>query len=305
MQPLIATVLEHSAAARARLEGLEERERVAFAARLEKLYDAGRDAWPELEVSDGAFGRAVAAHVRDDGPLAPDELHAADFFLATACAEGVPGAISALGRDFLSQIPSYIARVCGPSDRDGIDDVTQTIAERLVVSDGERSPKIAEYAGRGPLGGWLRVLSVRMALNLKRGAPRPASTDEAAIVVDGVDPELDHFKWRYRDAFKAAFEAAFDALDDDQRALLRLHASGTHRGEDIAKILGVERSTVMRRLARARDVLFDSTKARLTSDLGVSTREFESIARAVHSQIELTLSRVLAPRPSGIADGVS
>ena len=101
---------------------------------------------------------------------------------------------------------------------------------------------------------------------------------------------------KYRDELEVAFEAAFATLDDEQRLLLRLHSSGTHRGEDIAKILGVDRSTAVRRLARARELLLTSTKSLMTAKLGISPTEFDSIARAVYSQIELTLSRVLAPR---------
>jgi RNA polymerase sigma-70 factor, ECF subfamily len=294
---LTATLVEHSAVARDRLARASEAERDDLEARLRRHYDAGRSVWPDVDLSEADFARALAAHVTPDGPLVPEDLHASDFFLAAACAAGVRGAIALLARDFLSRVPGYIARVSRPSDRDTPDDVAQAIAERVVVSDGARPGRISEYSGRGPLGGWLRVLSVRMALNAKRGGRPAASFDDAATAHAGFDPELDHFRWRYRETFKSAFEAAFAELDEEQRLLLRLHASGRHRGEDVAKILGVERSTVMRRLARAREVLFDATKRRMTSLLGVSPTEFDSIARAVHSQIELTLSRVLAPRP--------
>jgi RNA polymerase sigma-70 factor, ECF subfamily len=299
---LVATLLEHGAAARVRLAEASAEELDAVEARLRRHHLTGQASWPGLALSGARFAEALAPHVEGAGPVVADDLHAADFFLAAACTMGVEGAIGELCRAFLSQIPRYIAHVCRPSDREQPEDVAQAIAERVAVSDGERPPRISAYSGRGPLGGWLRVLSVRMALNTKRGAQPALTEGDPTVVHAGFDPELDHFKWRYRDAFKSAFEAAFASLDDEQRLLLRLHTSGSHRGEDIAKVLGVERSTVTRRLARAREVLFDATKQRMTTELNLSPSEFDSIARALPSNIELTLSRVLAPRAPGASD---
>jgi RNA polymerase sigma-70 factor, ECF subfamily len=299
---LVATLVEHGALARARLAEESAAEHDAVEAQLRRHHAMGHAAWPDLALSDVMFAEALAPHVEGAGPVVAADLHATDFFLAAACTMGVEGAVGELSRAFLSQIPRYIAHVCRPSDREQPEDIAQAIAERVAVGDGERPPRISAYSGRGPLGGWLRVLSVRMALNTKRGVQPALTEGDPTVVHAGFDPELDHFKWRYRDAFKSAFEAAFAALDDEQRLLLRLHTSGSHRGEDIARVLGVERSTVTRRLARAREVLFDATKLRMTAELNLSPSEFDSIARALPSNIELTLSRVLAPRAPGAGD---
>ena len=42
-----------------------------------------------------------------------------------------------------------------------VDEVKQGLRERLLVGP---PPRIAEYSGSGPLGGWLRVVSVRLAI---------------------------------------------------------------------------------------------------------------------------------------------
>jgi RNA polymerase sigma-70 factor (ECF subfamily) len=293
---LVPILRDHAEHARARLATCSEAEVASLEALLDRHVRSGAAAHPDLALDAGAFVRRLATHVEAEGPIVPDDLHADDFFLAAACLEGVEGAVTVLQRDFLSQIPLYLTRVTKSSDREKAEDIAQSIAERVVVSDGTHPPRLADYSGKGPLGGWLRVVSVRMGLNANRKKDGWVSESDAPEVPAGLDPELDHFKLRYKDEFKAAFEASFAALDDDQRLLLRLHSSGAHRGEDIAKIVGVDRSTAMRRLARAREVLFETTKATMTGKLGISPTEFESIARAVRSQIELTLSRVLAPR---------
>lgn len=299
---LVTTLLSRSEVARLRLADATPAERDELEQLLAKHHATGAARWPDLALTDVAFAEVVARHITADGPVVALDLHAEDFFLAAACTMEVEGAIAALGREYLSQIPAFIAHVCRSTDREKPEDVAQTIAERVAVWDGEREPKITTYSGRGPLGGWLRVLSVRMALNSKRSSEPPTASEDAAALPAGFDPELDHFKWRYRDAFKAAFESALASLDEEQRLLLRLHSSGNHRGDDIAKILGVERSTVMRRLARARAALFETTRERMAEGLRLSPSEFESIARALQSNIELTLSRVLAPRAASAGD---
>ncbi len=66
------------------------------------------------------------------------------------------------------------------------------------------------------------------------------------------------------------------------------------RGDDLARLLDVDRSTVTRRLARARERLFELTRAAMMMKLRLSAQEFDSVARDVQSGIELTLSRVFA-----------
>jgi RNA polymerase sigma-70 factor (ECF subfamily) len=270
-------------------------ELAAIDERLRACHAQGSAAWPDVALAEDAFVDAIARHL-ESGAFALPEVHAGDFYLAAACAAGIPGAVVALERAFLQRIPEYVAHVVRSSDPVKVEDVAQEVAERVVVPTAARAARIADYAGRGPLGAWLRVLSVRLALNLKRRS-EPPSEPPAADVPVGDDPELDLFRLKYGADFKAALEASFAELDDEQRVILRLHASGEHRGEDIARILGIDRSTAMRRLARARETLFSTTKRLMIQKLGIDTAEFESIARAVHSRLELSLSRLLATRP--------
>ncbi len=294
---LVQNLFSRTPAAAHCLRDATEGDLATLDARLRECHAVGSAAWPGIALSPEAFVEALAPHVEAEWPIVPADFHTADFFLAAACVHGAPGAVVALERAFLARIPDYIARVCRPSDRERPEDVAQSIAERLVVPTGAGPARIAEYSGRGALGGWLRVLAVRVALNTQRGKSRFTSLEGRPDRYDaptGVDPELDLFRMKYRADFKCALEAAFFSLDTEQRALLRLFAAGSQRGEDLGKVLGVDRSTATRRLARARAHLFAFTKRALTTKLGISTGEFDSIARVVHSRIELTLSRVLA-----------
>ncbi len=254
---------------------------------LAELYERGVTSWPELPLSVDAFRRAVDEHAKrasSDAPVVKRE-HAADFFLAVACAEGVRGAADAFRRSVLVHVGSYVG------SRAPAEDVEQLVAMRLLTQDVGARPKIAEYSGTGSLGAWVRVVATRIALNLRRGQE---ARDDSALIPLGVAPEVDFSRFRYRVEFKAAFESALAALSPDERFLLRLHTLDRMRGEDIARLLDVDRSTIMRRLARARERLFEGTRDAMMSKLRLSTEEFASVARDVQSGIDLTLSRLFA-----------
>ncbi len=262
-------------------------------ARVAEHHRAGAARWPSIGLPLEAFARRLSLHVPGTNADFLEGLHAADFFLASACAEGVPGAAELLAKEHFGLIPTFITRVSFAHDREKPEDVVRSVEAQLLVADGSRPARIAEYSGKGALGGWLRVVAVRIALNANRKRD-PATSSDVPDLDAGFDVELAYFKERYRAAFKVALEEAFARLEDDDRLVLRLHSVGT-RGEEIARVTGVDRSTVMRRLARARQELFAATKRTLMQDLKVTPDEFESIARAVVGDLDLSLSRLLPP----------
>jgi len=266
---------------------LPEERREALARWLEDVFRAGRAAWPALVVPPDEFARAVAKHAVAAGSSEPVLLpaHAADFYLAVACVIDAPQAAEALRTGPLAEVPRYVG------SRAPTDDVEQLVAIRLLVREGERPPRIAEYGGKGPLGAFVRVVATRIALNLQR---RREPREDAALLPLGEAPEVDFSRFRYRDEFKSAFEDALAELSPEERLLLRLHSIERMRGDDIARLLEVDRSTIVRRLQRARERLFDATRAAMMDRLRLSAAEFESLARDVQSGIDLTLSRLFA-----------
>src|SRR5207237_504994 len=82
--------------------------------------------------------------------------------------------------------------------------------------------KIDEYSGRGTLGGWVRMLAVRAAIDLRRrrGERVPDLRDAQRAAVD---PELGYLSQRYRGEVENAFRHALTLLDGEQRTLLRMH----------------------------------------------------------------------------------
>jgi RNA polymerase sigma-70 factor (ECF subfamily) len=266
---------------------------VDLAELLRDRWEAARAAWPGVVVPEPLF----VAHVRDrlDGD-AREAIHAIDLYLACGCAHGCAGAIETLDRAILARIAAWTRRIDpSPAFADEVAQITR--AKLLVTGDGEPG-RIAAYTGRGPLAGWVRIAAIRSALNLQRDrrGHRERELDDAhrdALLEPG-DPELDYLRARYRPELQAALRGALAALAVDHRTVLRLHLCAGLTTRKIAAMYQVSQPTVMRWLSAARAAIRAAMRDQLKQRLGVTTREFESLAALLLSQLDVDLSAVLA-----------
>jgi RNA polymerase sigma-70 factor (ECF subfamily) len=109
-------------------------------------------------------------------------------------------------------------------------------------------------------------------------------------------PELAVVRDRYRAEVEAAIRAAFDALDSARdRNLLRLYYLERVGLDRLGQMFGVHGSTVSRWLTALRESVLDDVRTRLSERLGMSGdfADVDSLIRAVQSELELTLSRIL------------
>lgn len=261
---------------------------------LRRLVSSGRTAWPAVAHDDEDFVRHVAERVRRD--VAPAEalaeLHAADLYLAWACAAGDAGALGEFERRYAGQLSAalHAAGTVGAT----VDDTLQTLRVRLFVGD-ER--KILEYAGRGSLIGWLRVAALRTALRLgekdREHEPIPDGLEPDQALAPA-EPELELIKQHYRADFDAAFAAALASLSSEERTLLRYYVIDRLNIAQIGTLLDVGRSTVGRRIVECRERILDATRRELAGRLGgAASAEVDSIIRLVRSQFYRSLGRVL------------
>jgi RNA polymerase sigma-70 factor (ECF subfamily) len=228
-----------------------------------------------------------------EGPLekALRQLRPADLALASLCAAGDEAAVA-----------HATARYRAPLERaleqkgfgDVVDDVLQQALERAFVGP---NPDIAGYAGRGSLRRWLQTLAVRTALNVRRGHEREALYENDRLferATEGDDPEVDNLKRLYRGAFKHAFQQAFSSLDARERNVLRYLYLDHLNIDDIGRIYGVHRATVARWREKARRQLNKETRRIFANEHRLSGRELDSIVQLIESQMEVSLSRILA-----------
>jgi RNA polymerase sigma-70 factor (ECF subfamily) len=243
--------------------------------------------WPTLRA-----GETLRARLRDKMTALPERAREPErleeLVLACACAEQQPAALLAFEREYLAQVPRWLARFRPTPDL--LDELLQTLRERLFVGDGERPARIGEYAGKGPLGAWLRVLSVRLAIDLARRAP-PSDAGVEALPASGASSEAGYIKARYRAALQAAIDEAARRLSPEQRALLRAHFVERKTFDELAAALGINKATVWRKVSAAREVIVEATRQALQEGSAVSPADFDSILRTVHSQLDLSFSR--------------
>ena len=279
----------HSAALRAvNLPGDE-----ALGLMLQDVIDRARAGWPELELDEGRFVAHLALHLVDE-ELATQlaALYAADLWLACGCADGDAAALSAFDEEVLSQVGLLLGRLQPTAQL--VDEVRQQLRHKLLLAKPGARPRIAEYAGRGPLRAWVRVTAVRAALDLLRAAGTRAGADvEPDDLAVGSSPELDYVKERYRLQFKAAFQAALRGLDPEQRNVLRLNVVEGLNIDEIGALFKVHRSTVARRIAAARQQVLTDARQRLRVELGLSAGEFDSLAGVMRSQLDLSVANIL------------
>lgn len=258
---------------------------------LRALDSAGRTAWPDVVLSSDVFVAHLAEHVR----AAPDlfealaSIHAADLFLACACAREAPGAFAAFDRAFLAPVPMIVSHIDGSAEF--AEDIAQEIREQFLLPRRDSRTRIGEYSGRGSLASYLRVVALRIALRLRRerrGSAAPASTDVA-----GPDPELDYLKMRYRGAYEKAFHEALQTLSDRDKLLLRLQYVDGMNLDRIGDVYRVHRSTVARWRADVRRRVLEGTRMRLHAMVGLSDSEIDSLCRVVRSEMRISLRRVL------------
>jgi RNA polymerase sigma-70 factor (ECF subfamily) len=263
----------------------------ALESRLAAIVAAARAAWPGIELADEEFLRHLAARLPVDRPIddALGRLRTDDLYLACACARGDAAARTALD-GLLAEIRSAVAAVAATSDT--VDDVAQTLRERLLFGD---PPGIVDYAGTGELVAWLRVVAVRTALGLRRGQLRDAAFGEAApSTYVTQDPQLEHLKRVYHAEFQEAFRESLQTLDARERGLLKHRYVHGANVDEIAKIYAIHRATAARWVGKAESKLHAATRKALMQRLRIDRSELDSVMRLLQSQLDASFHDLLS-----------
>jgi RNA polymerase sigma-70 factor (ECF subfamily) len=254
---------------------------------VERALAEARAAWPDVDVPPEIFASYLAA--RADGADA-SKVHAADLYLACACARGDARAIAAFDRVYLAPVEG-IVRSVGAEHLAA--DLAQTVRARL-LGDEQGRRRIEDYRGTGTLAGWIRIMSVRLASNARRHerARTRAERTPGALAPPTIEDEV--LRARYGDAFNAAFRDAFRALDAEDRLVLRLHFVEAMTFDQIAAALEFSRATVGRRLLGARTRLREETLRALEGSLAATRAEIESVLAALASHLDVSFSALVS-----------
>ena len=252
--------------------------------------------WPGVAVEPDRFAAYVAERIPEAHPVEQSlaSMAMGDLYLACAAAASDPRALEAL--DQLVARAAAMASDAARAEAAIRDEAAQVVRTLLLVQRPERPPALLDYTGRGPLGGWLRIIASREVVRLARRSGREVELGEAVLADHALgadDPVLRGLKERYREELADAFRAALGALGPKERTLLRYQLMDGLSIDDIGAILRVHRATAARRLARVRDALVADTRARLAARLRIADDEVESIIRLVQSELDVSIIRHL------------
>jgi RNA polymerase sigma-70 factor (ECF subfamily) len=251
---------------------------------------AARARWPEITFGEEEFTRYLDHRQISDETIA---ARGVDLFLAAACAAGDPAALRALDVEHLEQVGGHVRARMKASDA-LIDEVRQALRIKLLL---DKSPRIARYDGSGPLGAFVRVAAVRVALDLvKMSARAPQAMDPERVARRLSAPQVGESqlaRLAHGPRFQAALEEALVALPERDRAVLRFHFVEGLNIEAIGKVYRVHRATVARWLVDIRGRLFQAVEKRLAVDLRITPSEFRSLLGTVQDDLRISISRVL------------
>ena len=266
---------------------------------LADAWERARSAWPGLEVPLDLY----AAHVRARLPevTLPDaigELDTGDLYVACGCLHDSPGARDLFSRSMLAPVGMSVQRF-DPSPSFA-DEVRQRLAEKVLFGTSGSGARLADYNGKGPLAAWLRVVAVRIALDLVASqSPARAQTLSEAIEAEPADddPTLSYLRDRYLPAYREAIRSALSVLTSQQRNVLRLQLVSRLTTERIGAMFNVNQSTVVRWLASARADIRARAEASLVASLKVSPAELASLTRLILSRLDVSIVDLLGSTP--------
>lgn len=285
------------------LQGLPEEsafDRAQLKIAVETMIAKARAAHPSFAEVDNSFLQYVATRLPGHFPVEQElaRLQVGDLILAKYCAEGNTEAINVFESVFLPLV-SAAGRKLRMSDEQ-CEELRQAVRLKLLVTGKNGSlPKIANFAGTGPLRSWVYATGLRTGLNELRRigrAPIPAGDEQLLVAMPDKndDQELQYMKELYRSSFKQAFRDAIAALPSRLANVLRHYYLDELTLEEIGLLYRVHKTTVMRWVNKAHAELESNIKAKMISKLNMKESEVESVLRLIQSGVQLGLASVLA-----------
>jgi RNA polymerase sigma-70 factor (ECF subfamily) len=250
-------------------------------------WDQGRLALPKVRLAEDAFARGL-----DALGVAPADLQErpGDLFLAVACLGGDNAALAEFDRSFVASIPRHVASFrLGAAQ---LADLQQDLRVRLLAGD---RPRLATYSGRASLAAWMRVIAIRVALDMAAARDRPQSEVPSLedLVASYSSPDVRVARESLRPKLQEALRESFATLSPQERTLLRLHFIDGLNIDAIGRVFRVHRSTVGRWLVTVRSQIFEHVRKELSLDFKPTASEVRSIFRLVKSDLRLSIDRLL------------
>jgi RNA polymerase sigma-70 factor (ECF subfamily) len=253
---------------------------------IESTLKGAAERWRWLQIGAAAFEAHLLRLGVTDASIGS---YGADLALAFACSRGTSNAIDEIEKELHRQ--SAAARKRFALDDDAFGEVLQAVRMKLLSAP---TPRIASYAGTGPLGAWLRMVVVRAAFDHVRRHMAEEELPLERLANSTLAPDEALEGARQVPRLHESLEATLSALSVDDRMLLKLHYLDGVSLDRLSAIMQLHRATVARRIATLRRQVVAEVGRRLGSRFGTHPSEFRSMWRTFGRHLQVTLSRVLA-----------
>jgi RNA polymerase sigma-70 factor (ECF subfamily) len=244
---------------------------------LEAAVDRARRRWPGIGCGPGE----LAAHVEQLGTTVGDlDRFGDELHLACASCHFDAAALRILDRDYILRSARTLLRLRAGADFN--DEAIQQLRHKLLLPP---EPRLSRYAATGPLLAWVRMVVLRLGLDIRRNTRNPEDADLADVLaeqapIDTVDAE------RYRSAIGVAIRRVFLQLSPEDRNLLRLHHLEGVSLDRLALMNRVHRATIARRLAELRQRVYEETRREVGVAHRITKSEFRSLFRRIQSSLD-------------------
>lgn len=196
-----------------------------------------------------------------------EKLHKNDLYLTCACATATEVAWSRFLHLYRRYISDLACHTCGSATLG--EEVADIVLTGLCLPDRHGRSRIGSYGGRGSLAAWLRAIVVHQAY--KECNRQCQHFDPLADLPDLPDQlsskrmEASLREHTYKEAVSAALHEAIRQLSERERIILLLRYEEGLRGEEVARVLKVNPSTISRSLQAAQQKLKEAVVNFLTA----------------------------------------
>lgn len=265
----------------------------ALEARLTEMLAEARASYPDLSVEPEAYVAYLAERCTGDALDALAAMDPGELYLVLACAHGDLRAQRTFEAHYFKEVHVGASRLRCSDDE--LDEVRQAVRRSLFSPGPDGRAALIDKTARGDFRALLRLMAIRAGISLRRRKGLPLVSDEALLEV--ADAEFSAsgalLRAEHREKFRIALEAAIAELPAQDRTLLRLHEVDGVTLAALARMVQVDRSTITRRLARARAAIFAGTRAQLSERFGVGPEHFESFIDVIRSNFGASIRGLL------------
>ena len=264
------------------------------------LRDRLQATWIALVAEDGDLGipadafcdqvqRTLSTYPVEEQAQVLDRLVLRDVHLVLGCLAGAPRAL----RLFMTRFRPYLRHLSlrhSPSEAIA-EDVEALLLATLFTprrADDPTSARLYSYQGMGTLQGWLRVTARRQVIDILRKQKPQASEgvlDRLASPGRGAERDLMHLEAAAR--LRPVLSNCVSQLSDDERSLLSQYYRDGRVLREIGDDLGIDTSSVFRRLGTARSKVWKRFRSKAREELGLDDRDLRGLLGSIADDLNL------------------